>query len=84
MKQKFYHYARAIAMFMVASLMLVAGCNSRENSAGVPQAKQGGETKPQAQANFDQQPQNAETQSRPEVESSRIRRDCRPETRSSD
>jgi hypothetical protein len=71
MKQPFYHYARAIAMFMVASLMLVAGCKSREDSANVPQAKRGGETQPQSQANFDQQRQNAEKQTRPEVEKER-------------
>ena len=39
MKQAFYLYARAIAMFMVASLVLAAGCKSGENTANVPQAK---------------------------------------------
>ena len=71
MKQAFYLYARAIAMFMVASLMLVVGCKSGENTANVSQAKQVGETQPQSQANFDQQRQNAEKQTRPEVEKER-------------
>ncbi len=71
MKQAFYLYARAIAMFMVASLMLVAGCRSGENTANVSQAKQVGETQPQSQATFDQQRQNAEKQTRPEVEKER-------------
>ena len=53
MKQAFYLYARAIAMFMVASLVLAAGCKSGENTANVPQAKRVGETQPQSQANFD-------------------------------
>ena len=58
-------------MFMVASLMLVVGCKSGENTANVSQAKQVGETQPQSQANFDQQRQNAEKQTRPEVEKER-------------
>jgi hypothetical protein len=71
MKQAFYLHARAIAMFMVASLLLAGGCKSGENTANVPQAKQVGETQPQSQANFDQQRQNAEKQTRPEVEKER-------------
>lgn len=71
MKQPFYNYARPIAMFMVASLALVAGCKSRENSANVPQAAREGEAQPQSQANFDEQRQNAEKQTRPEVEKER-------------
>ena len=71
MKRMFYLYARAIAMFMVASLVLAAGCRSGENPSNVPQAKQVDETPPQSQANFDQQRQNAEKQTRPEVEKER-------------
>src|ERR1700691_3907741 len=71
MNQAFYLYARAIAMLMVASLVLAAGCKSGENTANVSQAKQVGETQPQSQANFDEQRQNAEKQARPEVEKER-------------
>ena len=71
MRQAFYLYARAIAMFMVASLLLAGGCKSRDSSANAPQAKPLGETQPQSQANFDQQRQNAEKQVRPEVEKER-------------
>jgi hypothetical protein len=58
-------------MFMVASLVLAAGCKSGENTANVPQVKPVGETQPQSQANFDEQRQNAEKQGRPEVEKER-------------
>src|ERR1700684_2793098 len=71
MNQAFYLYARAIAMLMVASLVLAAGCKSAENTANVSQAKRVGETQPQPQANFDEQRQNAEKQARPEVEKER-------------
>ncbi len=71
MKQAFYLYARATAMFMVASLVLAGGCKSGENTANIPQAKQVGEPQPQSQTNFDQQRQNAEKQTRPEVEKER-------------
>ena len=52
MKQAFYLYARAIAMFMVASLMLVVGCKSGENTANVSQAKQVSETQPPVTSKF--------------------------------
>lgn len=71
MRQPFYNSARPIAMFMVASLALVAGCKSRDNSANLPQPTREAEAQPQAQANFDQQRQNAEKQARPEVEKER-------------
>ncbi len=71
MNQAFYLYARAIAMLMVASLVLAAGCKSGENTANISQAKRVGETQPQSQANFDEQRQNAEKQARPEVEKER-------------
>jgi hypothetical protein len=65
MKQAFYLYARTITMFIAASLVLAAGCKSGENTANVPQAK------PQSQANFDRERQNAEKQTLPEVEKER-------------
>ena len=71
MKHAFYPYVRVIEMFMVASLVLAAGCKSGENTASVPQIKPVGEAQPQSQANFDQQRQNAEKQSRPEIEKER-------------
>ena len=71
MRQAFYLYARAIAISVVASLMLAAGCKSRDNTANAPQATPVTETQPQSQANFDQQRQNAEKQTRPEVEKER-------------
>lgn len=71
MKRAFYLYARAIAMFMVASLLLAAGCKSGGTTANAPQAKPVAETPPQSQANFDQQRQNAEKETRPEVEKER-------------
>ena len=71
MKQAFYLYARAITMLLVASLVLAAGCKSGENTANVSQAKRVGETQPQSQASFDQRRQNAENQTRPEVEKER-------------
>ena len=70
MRQASYLYARAIATFIVASLALV-GCNSGKNTASVPQAKPVSETRPESQASFDQQRQNAEKQTRPEVEKER-------------
>jgi hypothetical protein len=71
MKRAFYLYARAIAMFMVASLVLAVGCKSGENPSNVPQAKQMNQPQPQSQVSFDQQRQNAEKQTRPEVEKER-------------
>ena len=71
MKQAFYLYARAIAMCMMASLVLAAGCKSGEDTANVPQVKPAGETQPQSQADFDQQRQNAEKQTHPDVEKER-------------
>ena len=71
MKQAFYLYARAIAMCMMASLVLAAGCKSGEDTPNVPQVKPAGETQPQSQANFDQQRQNAEKQTHPDVEKER-------------
>jgi YfdX protein len=71
MKQAFYLYARAIAMFIVASLVLAAGCKSGEKTANAPQAKRVGETQPSSRANFDEQRQNAEKQIRPEVKKER-------------
>ncbi|KAA6460371.1 YfdX family protein [Acidobacteria bacterium AB60] len=71
MRQPFHSSARPIAMFMIVSLALVAGCKSRENPANVPQATREGEAQPKSQANFDQQRQNAEKQTRPEVEKER-------------
>ena len=71
MKQALYFYAREIAMFMVASLLLIGGCKSGENTANVPQAKRVSETRPESQSNVDQRRQNAEKQARPEVEKER-------------
>ncbi len=71
MKRAFYLFARAITMFMVASLVLAGGCKSGENTANAPQATRVGNAQPESQANFDQQRQNAEKQTRPEVEKER-------------
>ena len=71
MKQVLYLYARDIAMCMMASLVLTAGCTSRENAANIQQPKQVGETRTKSQTNFDQQRQNTEKQTRPEVEKER-------------
>jgi hypothetical protein len=71
MKHVFNFYARAIEMFMVASLVLATGCKSGENTANLPQAKPVSETQPQSQTDFNQQRQNAEKQTRPEVEKER-------------
>lgn len=72
MKQaSFYLYARAIAVLMVASLVMAAGCKSGENTANVSQGKQVDEPQPQSQANLDQQRQDAEEQTHPEVEKER-------------
>ena len=71
MKQPFYLYARAIAMLMVASLVLAAGCKSGQSATNISQAKPVSETQSQSQANFDEQRQNAENQARPELEKER-------------
>jgi len=72
MKQaSFYTYAQAIALSMMASLVLVAGCKSGENTANVSQANRVGGANPKSQEHLDQQRQDAEEQTRPEVEKER-------------
>lgn len=71
MRQTFHLYARAIALSMLASLLLATGCKSRESSANAPKVKPATEAQTPSRANFDQQRQNAEKQTRPEVEKER-------------